>query len=326
VWLWCWKRAAASVRSATPAGDGPVHDALLRVATKAGLRVRVHLVLSNRNIEPGVYGLWHPTLVWPRRLTGCVTPEQLDAIVAHEVFHVVRRDNLLAVAQTIVCAVFWFHPLVWWLAARLVEERERACDEHVVATGQRRAAYAEGLLETCRHCLASPLAAISGVTGGDLTKRVARIMNDEPALGLGLRKRLLLTAAAILVLLAPIASGRSAPRPADLSNRLPLAVQADDQEEVHRPGGDVSSPRLLREVKPQYSERAKAEKIQGEVTMECVVKTDGTVGRIEVTKSLDPDLDQAAIDAARQWRFEPGTRKGKPVNVLVTILIAFTLK
>jgi periplasmic protein TonB len=60
--------------------------------------------------------------------------------------------------------------------------------------------------------------------------------------------------------------------------------------------------------------------------MECVVKADGTVGDKKVVKSLDPDLDQAALDAASQWLFEPGTRDGKPVNVLVTIAMAFTLK
>ena len=68
------------------------------------------------------------------------------------------------------------------------------------------------------------------------------------------------------------------------------------------------------------------EKVQGEVLMECVVKADGTVGDKKVIKSLHPDLDQAALDAAAQWLFEPGKRDGKPVNVLVTIAMAFTLK
>ncbi len=69
-----------------------------------------------------------------------------------------------------------------------------------------------------------------------------------------------------------------------------------------------------------------ADKIEGEVIMECVVKADGKVGDIRIVKSLDPDLDQAAIDAASQWEFDPGTKNGKPVDVLVTITIGFTLK
>jgi protein TonB len=95
---------------------------------------------------------------------------------------------------------------------------------------------------------------------------------------------------------------------------------------VHRPGADVTVPKLLREVKPQYSARAIQDKVEGEVLMECVVKADGTVGDIKIVKELHPDLDQAAKDAASQWLFEPGKRDGKPVNVLVTITIAFTLK
>ena len=60
--------------------------------------------------------------------------------------------------------------------------------------------------------------------------------------------------------------------------------------------------------------------------MECVVKADGTVGDKKIVKSLHPDLDQAALDAASHWFFEPGTRNGKPANVLVTIAMSFTLK
>jgi TonB family protein len=62
------------------------------------------------------------------------------------------------------------------------------------------------------------------------------------------------------------------------------------------------------------------------ILMECVVKGDGTVGDIRIVRSLDPELDQAAVDAAKQWQFDPGTREGKPVNVLVAIEMTFTLK
>ena len=97
---------------------------------------------------------------------------------------------------------------------------------------------------------------------------------------------------------------------------------------AYRPGNGVETPRLLREVKPQYTAQAMRAKIQGEVLLECVVQSDGTVGRISVVRSLDSafGLDQEAIKAARQWRFAPGTRKGEPVAVLVTIAIAFTLR
>ena len=70
---------------------------------------------------------------------------QLKAIVAHEQCHIRRRDNLTAALHMLVEAVFWFHPLVWWIGTRLVEERERACDEEVVRTGSDPEVYAESM-------------------------------------------------------------------------------------------------------------------------------------------------------------------------------------
>jgi TonB family protein len=97
---------------------------------------------------------------------------------------------------------------------------------------------------------------------------------------------------------------------------------------VYRPGSGVINPRILREVKPQYTADAMRAKVQGTVLLECVVLADGTVGRVDVVKSLDPTfgLDAEAVKAAKQWRFQPGTRFGEPVAVLVTIELTFTLR
>lgn len=97
---------------------------------------------------------------------------------------------------------------------------------------------------------------------------------------------------------------------------------------VYRPGNDVTSPRLIREVKPNYTGDAMRAKIQGVVAMEAVVNTDGSVGRVQITRSLDSTfgLDQEAIRTVKQWRFAPGTRRGIPVPVLVEIEMTFTLR
>ena len=96
----------------------------------------------------------------------------------------------------------------------------------------------------------------------------------------------------------------------------------------YRLGNGVSPPSLLREVTPQYTAEALRAKIQGTVWLEAVVLPDGTVGDVRVTKSLDPvfGLDQQAMDAARQWRFSPGTRFGEPVPVLVVLELYFILR
>jgi protein TonB len=95
-----------------------------------------------------------------------------------------------------------------------------------------------------------------------------------------------------------------------------------------RPGAGITIPRLLKDVKPQYTADAMRAKVQGSVWLECIVTTEGTVGDVRVTRSLDPifGLDQEAIKAARQWRFAPGMRLGEPVPVIITIELTFTLR
>jgi len=97
---------------------------------------------------------------------------------------------------------------------------------------------------------------------------------------------------------------------------------------AYRPGAGITLPRVLREVKPQYTADAMRAKVQGAVWLECIVLPDGSVGDVRVTKSLDPvfGLDQEAIKAAKMWRFSPGVRQGEPVPVIITIELTFTLR
>ena len=88
----------------------------------------------------------------------------------------------------------------------------------------------------------------------------------------------------------------------------------------------VKAPVLVKEVKPQYTDSAKSRRVQGSIEVEAIVKSDGTVGDVTVTKSLDPELDEQAIIATKEWRFRPGTKDGKAVDVAVQIELTFTLK
>ena len=96
----------------------------------------------------------------------------------------------------------------------------------------------------------------------------------------------------------------------------------------YRPGNGVEIPRLIRKVDPRYTAEAMRAKVQGAVWLEAVVLADGTVGDVQITRSLDAvfGLDEEAVKAARQWRFTPGTRFGEPVAVLVSIELTFTLR
>ena len=111
-------------------------------------------------------------------------------------------------------------------------------------------------------------------------------------------------------------------------NAVTVGGQQSDSRTVYRPGNGVTFPRVLREVRPQYTEDAKRAKIEGNVLLECIVLTNGTVSDPKIVTSLDSTLglDQEAIKAVRRWRFAPAMKDGKPVNVLVNIEMPFTLK
>jgi uncharacterized protein (TIGR03435 family) len=199
-----WRRVAAAVRSSTPLTEGRELEVWGRLASRP---TYIRLVSSTAKLEPGVFGIFRPVLWLPAGIGNRLEDAELEAILAHELCHVRRRDNLLSVVHMAVEAIFWFHPLVWWLGTRLEEERERACDEEVVRMGGEPQVYAESILKVCQFYLASPVAWAAGVTGGELRKRIEGIMTNRFTRNLSYGKKILLATAAIVVIAGPIAVG-----------------------------------------------------------------------------------------------------------------------
>jgi TonB family protein len=94
----------------------------------------------------------------------------------------------------------------------------------------------------------------------------------------------------------------------------------------YRPGSGITAPAILHEVKPDYSEDGRRRNLEGEVVVEIVVRSDGTVGGVRVLQGLGAGLDERAADAVRQWRFSPARRLGIPVDVIVEVAMAFKLR
>ena len=109
---------------------------------------------------------------------------------------------------------------------------------------------------------------------------------------------------------------------------LAAAGIAPAQEIVYEPKAGVAMPAVLREIKPDYTPEAKKAGIQGLIEMSVVVKDDGTVGEVTVTKSLDQKygLDNQSVIAMKKWLFRPGTKDGKPVAVRVNVEMTFKLQ
>jgi uncharacterized protein (TIGR03435 family) len=221
VWFARWRRISADIRKAKPLQEGREVAALRRVEKAGGLRTKIEIFLSRASLEPGILGIARPVLLWPRGISDRLEDAHLEAILAHEVWHVRRKDNLAAAIHMIVEAVFWFHPLVWWLGARLVDERERACDEEVLQLGSQPQIYAESILKICEFCVGSPLACVAGVTGSDLKKRIANIMNKNIVRKLNFGKKLLLSALGVMAIALPIVFGLVKPAQSSAKDGLP---------------------------------------------------------------------------------------------------------
>ena len=178
-----------------------------RAARPLELAAGMRVLCSPALIEPGIFGIFRPVLLMPEGVLERLTPEQLRAIVVHEMCHVRRHDNLTFAIHMVVETLFWFYPPVWWIGARLIEERERACDEADLQAGSEAEVYAQGILNVCKLYVESPLACVSGVSGSDLKKRIVPIMARNVGLSMSLGRKLALAGAALLAVTVPVLFG-----------------------------------------------------------------------------------------------------------------------
>jgi bla regulator protein blaR1 len=310
-----WSAVARVIRGGRQSQEGRIADALRRAPRSSARPVSIALVECESTLEPGVTGARRPTLIWPVGLTDRLSDAELNTIVAHEAAHVDRRDHLTVLAHTIVETIFWFNPVVWWIGARLLSERERACDEAVMQASADTRSYAEAILKVCGFCLQSPTAFVAGVGGSNLRSRIEWILTAPAIAPLSRSARVLLAAICLTTIAAPIVAGAAGAQGKDAT-----------VHETKEPG--VKPPSIAREVKPNYTDKAKAARIQGIVHLDAIVLKNGDVGTVRVTKSLDTKygLDKEAVRAIKQWRFNPGTKDGTPVDVRVEIEMSFTLK
>jgi uncharacterized protein (TIGR03435 family) len=219
--------------------------AAIRTATPLDLKLPIRVMSSGMRLEPGVFGVCKPVLLLPEGITERLTIPQLEAIIAHELCHVRRRDNLTATIQMVVEAIFWFYPLIWWIETRLVEERERACDEEVLRVTGEPEVYAQGILNVCKFYLESPLVCVSGITGADLKKRIDEIMIPRVTHKLDFARKLLLIAAGAAALAGPVAIGLMN-APPSMAQSQPWAPLAFDAASVKpNKSGDLRAPSMI---------------------------------------------------------------------------------
>jgi uncharacterized protein (TIGR03435 family) len=192
-------RAWSRVRALMRAGHS---FELNGIRTPSGATIRK----SSALLSPSVVGWLRPVLLLPEDIETRLSRTQFEAVLAHEFCHIRSRDNLFSAIHMFVEAIFWFHPIVWFIGARLVDERERACDEEVLRLGNDPSEYAEGILNVYRAYAESSCRMTAGITGAALKKRIRGILQGSGR-ELNVTNKVALAATGMIALTLPIGAG-----------------------------------------------------------------------------------------------------------------------
>lgn len=176
------------IRSATEIRDKQVLGTFRIQVEELRFRFVPAIAWCERVAVPVVVGIIKPAVLLPPALLTALEPEQLQAILVHELAHVRRFDPLLNLLQRSIECVFFFHPAVWYVSRLVSREREICCDDMVVKSGTRPVTYAAALVrvgELCSRRVASPGLAATGSSGSEFKQRVLRLLSPEPTVHAG---------------------------------------------------------------------------------------------------------------------------------------------
>jgi hypothetical protein len=301
---------------------------------------RARFLLSDETSTPATFGVRRPVVLLPPAFLS-MAREQQEAVALHELLHARRADWLALVMEDVLKAVLFFHPAVHWLVGDVRLAREQAVDAAVVRRLGGREAYLESLVEVARfaaHARAVPAAPF--LRESHLRERVDLLLKEVPMSRLRTLAHVGLTAAAIVLAVSWAASA------VPLQTAKPAAPE---------PGIEISDvvkapaePKLVHQVKPVYPEDAKKEGVQGLFRIAVLIGKDGSIKEAHVATSAptaerlkevelaakkgapaategDARLASAALDAVKQWRYEPILMGGKPADFNATVTVNFKL-
>ncbi len=257
------------------------------------------------------------TLLLPRGFLAHLPEEEFDALLAHEFAHMARRDFAKNLAYGILSLPVAWHPVVGLTRARLAESRERVCDAVAAEAISGRERYARSLLRLASILsTAAPVGLLHALGIFDANNLERRIMNLTG-------KRVELRGLRRLVVLAACAALGAAACASALALRFEVNQQPKSPN--HPVQVKVTDLKIISKVPPVYPPQAKKDHVQGRVVLDAIIGKDGSMENIKVIKSVREDLDQSAIDAVRQWKYQPYLLNGDPIEVETTINIIYTL-
>ncbi len=283
--LFCWVLSGVSVWRGSRTAPIEWSSETARLAHRVGLTRPVAVRQSLRDGSPHVAGLFTSIVMLPPSAAEW-SPESRQAALVHELMHIRRGDRRTQAIAHLACAIDWFNPLVWYAAAALARERERACDDEVLRLGAKPSAYASLLLDLARTQSAwTPATALSMARPSAIEGRLLAILGDVSRTPRG-STRWIVTAILAVVATAILGAQPAAPRPQTVAKpKVPEFMDAsadqpssaitgalvdalnDSNGQVREqaamglaltPGGDVIDPLLkaLKDKDPQVREKA----------------------------------------------------------------------
>ena len=290
-----WSLTRRLVATAAPLPDASWQTRLARWTSALGIAAPIRLLASARVDVPIVVGWLRPVVIWPVAAVTGMPPEQIDAILAHELAHVRRHDVLVNLVQSVIEAVFFHHPAAWWISAQVRAEREHCADElaiRALAAGKAgsRISYATALLSLEERRQAILVAAANG---GSLGDRIRRLVGVEQQSGHPAR-----LAAAVVVLVAVVATLAAPPGG---PSRQAMAANAENGEPAVpvAPGSTDELPEDTNKIESLTPEQAKR----------LVTKFKGQVLPLPGLTRLDVDTARALAEFKGQVLHIPGLEK-----------------
>ena len=280
---WLGARIRSLRRASKPAG-GPILSGATALARRMGMNRTLRVLVSAIPDGPSVIGWFRPAILLPAATLLNLTPDQLEAILAHELAHLRRYDDVVNIVQSVIETLLFYHPAVWWVSGRIRHERELCCDDLAVRASGDALCYARALtaLETLR---VAPVGLALGAASSPLEYRIRRIVGQKS------RNYL----------------------PSTLPGMLALGL-ALTSIAIYSTPANGSAPSLPEPV--VYPESARANGIQGTVPVEVRIDDQGNVSHAKAIGG-PRELRQAAVVSASAQHFAPDdSASAKQVNVV----------
>jgi beta-lactamase regulating signal transducer with metallopeptidase domain len=177
MWLRRRRDVSQTIKNGPLIREGREWEALQRVKAWLLISRRIGLLITPDVKEPGVWRVFVPVVLLPSAIASELSDEELEALMMHELGHVLRWDNLVSNFNMILCCIFWFTPIIWLIDRRLLKEREEVCDEMVLRWTGTGEVYATSLKKVYRLCLMTHVSGLSAAGGSKLKQRLERILD-----------------------------------------------------------------------------------------------------------------------------------------------------